>query len=207
MLAICLDLEGVLIPEIWINVAERTGISALTRTTRDEPDYDRLMSYRLGILDQNDIKMDDITSTIGSMEPMEGATEFLASLESRWPTLILSDTFSQFAKPMMKKLGNPTLLCHTLLIDETGRIEDWKIRYDDHKRKTVESLIEMNYQVIAAGDSYNDTSMLSAASAGILFRPPRNVIEEFPQFPVAMDYSELIDAIESAATDLGELWN
>ena len=207
MLAICLDLEGVLIPEIWINVAERTGISALTRTTRDEPDYDRLMSYRLGILDQNDIKMGDITSTIESMDPMEGATEFLASLESRWPTLILSDTFSQFAKPMMKKLGNPTLLCHTLVIDETGRIEDWEIRYDDHKRKTVESLIEMNYQVIAAGDSYNDTSMLSAASAGILFRPPRNVIEEFPQFPVAMDYSELIDAIESAARDLGELWN
>ena len=206
MLAICLDLEGVLIPEIWINVAERTGISALTRTTRDEPDYDRLMSYRLGILDQNDIKMDDITSTIKSMEPMEGATEFLASLESRWPTLILSDTFSQFAKPMMKKLGNPTLLCHTLMIDETGRIEDWKIRYDDHKRKTVESLIEMNYQVIAAGDSYNDTSMLSAASAGILFRPPENVTEDFPQFPAAMDYSELIGAIESAATDLGELW-
>ena len=207
MLAICLDLEGVLIPEIWINVAERTGISALTRTTRDEPDYDRLMSHRLGILDQNDIKMGDITSTIESMDPMEGATEFLASLESRWPILILSDTFSQFAKPMMKKLGNPTLLCHTLVIDETGRIEDWEIRYDDHKRKTVESLIEMNYQVIAAGDSYNDTSMLSAASAGILFRPPENVIQEFPQFPVAMDYSELIDAIESAARDLGELWN
>ena len=206
MLAICLDLEGVLIPEIWINVAERTGVSELTRTTRDEPDYDRLMSYRLGILDQNDIKIHYITSTIESMDPMEGATEFLASLESRWPTLILSDTFSQFAKPMMKKLGNPTLLCHTLVIDETGRIEDWKIRYDDHKRKTVESLIEMNYQVIAAGDSYNDTSMLSAASAGILFRPPENVIEEFPQFPVAMDYSELIDEIESA-TDLGELWN
>ena len=207
MLAICLDLEGVLIPEIWINVAERTGISALTRTTRDEPDYDRLMSYRLGILDQNDIKIHDITSTIESMDPMEGATEFLASLESRWPTLILSDTFSQFAKPMMKKLGNPTILCHTLLIDETGRIADWKIRCDDHKRKTVESLIQMNYQVIAAGDSYNDTSMLSAASAGILFKPPDNVIEEFPQFPVARDYSELIDAIESAATDLGEIWN
>ena len=207
MLAICLDLEGVLIPEIWINVAERTGISALNRTTRDEPDYDRLMSYRLGILDQHDIKMDDITSTIGSMDPMEGAIEFLGSLESRWPTLLLSDTFSQFAKPMMKKLGYPTLLCHTLLIDETGRIEDWKIRCDDHKRKTVESLMQMNYQVIAAGDSYNDTSMLSAASAGILFRPPENVIAEFPQFPVARDYSELIYAIESAATDLGELWN
>jgi len=207
MLAICLDLEGVLIPEIWINVAERTGISALTRTTRDEPDYDRLMSYRLGILDQNDIKMGDITSTIESMDPMEGATEFLASLESRWPTLILSDTFSQFAKPMMKKLGNPTLLCHTLVIDETGRIEDWEIRYDDHKRKTVESLIEMNYQVIAAGDSYNDVSMLSAASVGILFRPPENVVEEYPQFPLARNYSELIDEIESAATDLGEQWN
>ena len=207
MLAICLDLEGVLIPEIWINVAERTGINALNRTTRDEPDYDRLMSYRLGILDQNDIKMDDITSTIGFMDPMEGAIEFLGSLESRWPTLLLSDTFSQFAKPMMKKLGYPTLLCHTLLIDENGRIEDWKIRCDDHKRKTVESLMQMNYQVIAAGDSYNDTSMLSAASAGILFRPPENVIAEFPQFPVARDYSELIDAIESAATDLGELWN
>ena len=207
MLAICLDLEGVLIPEIWINVAERTGISALNRTTRDEPDYDRLMSYRLGILDQNDIKMDDITSTIGSMDPMEGAIEFLGSVKSRWPTLLLSDTFSQFAKPMMKKLGYPTLLCHTLLIDETGRIEDWKIRCDDHKRKTVESLMQMNYQVIAAGDSYNDTSMLSAASAGIRFRPPENVIAEFPQFPVARDYSELIYAIESAATDLGELWN
>ena len=207
MLAICLDLEGVLIPEIWINVAERTGISALNRTTRDEPDYDRLMSYRLRILDQNDINMDDITSTIGFMDPMEGALEFLVSLESRWPTLILSDTFSQFAKPMMKKLGYPTLLCHTLLIDETGRIEDWKIRCDDHKRKTVESLMQMNYQVIAAGDSYNDTSMLSVASAGILFRPPENVIAEFPQFPVARDYSELINAIESAATDLGELWN
>ena len=207
MLAICLDLEGVLIPEIWINVAERTGISELNRTTRDEPDYDRLMSYRLGILDQNDIKMDDITSTIGSMVPMEGALEFLGSLESRWPTLLLSDTFSQFAKPMMKKLGYPTLLCHTLLIDETGRIEDWKIRCDDHKRKTVESLIKMNYRVIAAGDSYNDPAMRSAASAGILFRPPENVIAEFPQFPVARDYSELINAIESAATDLGELWN
>ena len=122
MLAICLDLEGVLIPEIWINVAERTGISALTRTTRDEPDYDRLMSYRLGILDQNDIKMDDITSTIGSMEPMEGAIEFLASLESRWPTLVLSDTFSQFAKPMMKKLGNPTPVSYTHLTLPTKRI-------------------------------------------------------------------------------------
>ena len=206
MLAVCLDLEGVLIPEIWINVAERTGIEALRRTTRDAPDYDRLMSYRIGILDQHDIKIEDITSTIESMEPMDGALEFLQSLESRWPTLILSDTFSQFAKPMMAKLGHPTLLCHTLVIDDSGRIGDWEIRYEDHKRKTVDSLIEMNYHVIAAGDSYNDTTMLSTASAGILFRPPDNVVDEFPQFPVARNYAELAEAIESAATDLGEHW-
>ncbi len=206
MLAICLDLEGVLIPEIWINVSERTGIEALRRTTRDEPDYDRLMSYRLGILDQNDIKIEDITSAIQSMEPMEGANEFLASLQSRWPTLILSDTFSQFAKPMMAKLGHPTLLCHTLVIDDSGRIEDWEIRCQDQKRRTVESLREMNYQVIAAGDSYNDTTMLSAASSGILYRPPDNVVKEFSQYPVATDYTELMDAIESAASDLGEHW-
>jgi len=206
MLAVCLDLEGVLIPEIWINVAERTGIEALRRTTRDESDYDLLMSYRIGILDQHDIKIADITSTIDSMEPMDGALEFLQSLESRWPTLILSDTFSQFAKPMMAKLGHPTLLCHTLVIDDSGRIEDWEIRYEDHKRMTVESLMGMNYHVIAAGDSYNDTSMLSTASAGILFRPPDNVVDEFPQFPVARNYAELIEAIESAASDLGEHW-
>ena len=205
-MAICLDLEGVLIPEIWINVSERTGIEALRRTTRDEPDYDRLMSYRLGILDQNDIKIEDITSAIQSMEPMEGANEFLASLQSRWPTLILSDTFSQFAKPMMAKLGHPTLLCHTLVIDDSGRIEDWEIRCQDQKRRTVESLREMNYQVIAAGDSYNDTTMLSAASSGILYRPPDNVVKEFSQYPVATDYTELMDAIESAASDLGEHW-
>jgi len=206
MLAVCLDLEGVLIPEIWINVAERTGIEALRRTTRDEPDYDRLMSYRIGILDQNDIKIEDITSTINSMEPMEGALDFLQSLQSRWPTLILSDTFSQFAKPMMAKLNHPTLLCHTLVIDDSGRIADWEIRYEDHKRKTVESLLEMNFHVIAAGDSYNDTSMLTTASAGILFKPPDNVVDEFPQFPVARDFSKLLQAIESAASDLGEHW-
>ena len=206
MLAVCLDLEGVLIPEIWINVAERTGVEALRRTTRDEPDYNRLMSYRLAILDENNITIDDITSAIDSMEPLEGARDFLESLQRRWPTLILSDTFSQFASPLMAKLGHPTLLCHTLLIDDSGRIFDWKIRTEDQKRKTVEALRGMNYQVIAVGDSYNDTTMLSEASAGILFRPPDNVIDEFPQFPVTRDYAELMDAIESAATDLGELW-
>ena len=206
MLALCLDLEGILVPEVWVNVADRTGIDALRRTTRDEPDYNRLMSYRLAILDENNITIDDITSAIDSMEPLEGARDFLESLQRRWPTLILSDTFSQFASPLMAKLGHPTLLCHTLLIDDSGRIFDWKIRTEDQKRKTVEALRGMNYQVIAVGDSYNDTTMLSEASTGILFRPPDNVIDEFPQFPVTRDYAELMDAIESAATDLGELW-
>ena len=206
MLALCLDLEGILVPEVWVNVADRTGIDALRRTTRDEPDYNRLMSYRLAILDENNITIDDITSAIDSMEPLEGARDFLESLQRRWPTLILSDTFSQFASPLMAKLGHPTLLCHTLLIDDSGRVFDWKIRTEDQKRKTVEALRGMNYQVIAVGDSYNDATMLSEASAGILFRPPDNVIDEFPQFPVTRDYAELMDAIESAATDLGELW-
>ena len=205
MLVVCLDLEGVLIPEIWINVADITGIKELRRTTREEPDYDLLMGYRLEILDRHDIKIEDITSIIDSMEPVEGSIEFLQSLESKWPVFILSDTFSQFAKPMMSKLGNPTLLCHTLDIDDTGRIEDWNIRCDDHKRKTVEALTQLNFKVIASGDSYNDTSMLSSASSGILFRPPDNVIEEFPQFPVVNDFEELMSAIESSASELGEL--
>ena len=206
MLAVCLDLEGVLVPEIWINVAERTGIKQLTRTTRDEPDYDRLMAYRLGVLDEKEIKIGDITSVIESMEPFQGAREFLSSLQSRWPTFILSDTFSQFAKPIMPKLGHPTLLCHSLVIDDSGRIEDWEIRCQDHKRKTVESLKQMNYNVIAAGDSYNDTTMLGSASIGVLYQPPDNVILEFPQFPVTTDYSQLMGEIESAAMDLGEFW-
>ena len=193
-------------PEIWINVAEHTGINALRRTTRDEPDYDRLMSYRLGILDDHNITIDDITTAIESMDPLDGAIEFLDTLERRWPTIILSDTFTQFAKPMLAKLGHPTLLCHTLVIDDTGRIEDWRIRTEDQKRKTVEALREMNYQVIAVGDSYNDTTMLSAASVGVLFRPPDNVVSEFPQFPMATEYAGLMAAIESAASDLGERW-
>ena len=205
-MAVCLDLEGILVPEVWINVAEQTGINALRRTTRDEPDYDQLMSYRLGILDDNNITIDDITTAIESMDPLDGAIEFLDSLERRWPTIILSDTFTQFAKPMLAKLGHPTLLCHTLVIDDTGRIEDWRIRTEDQKRKTVEALREMNYQVIAVGDSYNDTTMLAAASMGVLFRPPDNVVSEFPQFPMATEYAGLMATIESAASDLGERW-
>jgi phosphoserine/homoserine phosphotransferase len=204
MLAVCLDLEGILVPEVWINIAERTGIEALRRTTRDEPDYDGLMRYRLDILDNNGITIDDITAAIDAMEPLEGAVGFLDALERRWPTIVLSDTFSQFARPMMGKLGNPTLLCHNLVIEDSGRISDWTIRLQDQKRRTVEALRSMNFEVVAVGDSYNDTSMLAAASAGILFRPPANVVEEFPQHPVTHDYDGLMAAIGEAATALGE---
>jgi len=204
MLTVCLDLEGILVPEVWINVDERTGIEALRRTTRDEPDYDRLMRYRLDILDENGVTIDDITAAIEAMEPLEGAIGFLESLERRWPTIVLSDTFSQFARPMMGKLGNPTLLCHTLVIEDSGRISDWTIRLEDQKRRTVEALRSMNFEVVAVGDSYNDTSMLATASAGILFRPPDNVVEEFPQYPVTRDYDGLMAAIGEAVAALGE---
>ena len=205
MLVICLDLEGVLIPEIWVNVAESTGIPELRRTTRDEPDYDKLMRYRLDILDANGLTIDDITDVIDGMQPLEGAVEFLDYLRSKWQVIILSDTFSQFAGPMMDKLGRPTLLCHTLEIDEESRrITGWTIRLEDQKRHAVEALRGLNYNVIAAGDSYNDTSMLTIANAGILINPPSNVVDEFPQFPVTTDYAGLLAAIEAAAFDMGE---
>ena len=205
MLVVCLDLEGVLMPEVWVDVAERTGIPELRRTTRDEPDYDKLMRYRLDILDANGLTIDDITDVIEGMQPLEGAVEFLDHLRSKWEVIILSDTFSQFAGPMMDKLGRPTLLCHTLEIDEESRrITGWTIRLEDQKRHAVEALRGLNYNVIAAGDSYNDTSMLAIANAGILINPPSNVIDEFPQFPVTTDYGGLLAAIEAAASDIGE---
>ena len=205
MLVVCLDLEGVLMPEVWVDVAERTGIPELRRTTRDEPDYDKLMRYRLDILDANGLTIDDITDVIEGMQPLEGAVEFLDYLRSKWQVIILSDTFSQFAGPMMDKLGRPTLLCHTLEIDEESRrITGWTIRLEDQKRHAVEALRGLNYNVIAAGDSYNDTSMLAIANAGILINPPSNVIDEFPQFPVTTDYAGLLAAIEAAASDIGE---
>jgi len=205
MLVVCLDLEGVLMPEVWVDVAERTGIPELRRTTRDEPDYDKLMRYRLDILDANGLTIDDITDVIEGMQPLEGAVEFLDYLRSKWQVIILSDTFSQFAGPMMDKLGRPTLLCHTLEIDEEShRITGWTIRLEDQKRRAVEALRGLNYNVIAAGDSYNDTSMLAIANAGILINPPSNVIAEFPQFPVTTNYGELLAAIEAAASDIGE---
>ena len=205
MLVVCLDLEGVLMPEVWVDVAERTGIPELRRTTRDEPDYDKLMKYRLDILDANGLTIDDITDVIEGMQPLKGAVEFLDHLRSKWEVIILSDTFSQFAGPMMDKLGRPTLLCHTLEIDEESRrITGWTIRLEDQKRHAVEALRGLNYNVIAAGDSYNDTSMLAIANAGILINPPSNVIDEFPQFPVTTDYGGLLAAIEAAASDIGE---
>jgi phosphoserine/homoserine phosphotransferase len=205
MLVVCLDLEGVLMPEVWINVAERTGIPELRITTREEPDYGKLMRYRLDILDANGLTIDDITNVIEGMQPLDGAVEFLDWLRSNWQVIILSDTFSQFAGPMMDKLGRPTLFCHTLEIDEDSRrIADWTIRLEDQKCRTVEALRAMNFNVIASGDSYNDTTMLAAANAGILINPPQNVADEFPQYPVATNYTELRDAIQQAASAMGE---
>ncbi len=187
----CLDLEGVLVPEVWINVAERTGIDALRRTTRDEPDYDKLMRYRLDILAEHGIGIAEIQDVIGTLEPLPGAADCLEWLRERFPVFILSDTFYEFAKPLMRQLGWPTLLCHQLVIADDGRVADYRLRQQDQKRKAVEALRGLNFSVIATGDSYNDTSMLGAADAGILFRPPDNVIADFPQFPVARDYAAL----------------
>ena len=205
MQVVCFDLEGVLMPEVWHNVAEKTGIEALRRTTRDEPDYDKLMRYRLDILNENGITIDDIQQVIATMEPLPGAKAFLDAVRARWQVLILSDTFYQFGEPMMVKLDRPTLYCHDLQInDETRMISGWSIRLEDQKRATVEGLRAMNFKTIAIGDSYNDTNMLAEAHAGILFRPPQNVIDEFPQFPVVTDYAELMARIEAAASAMYE---
>jgi phosphoserine/homoserine phosphotransferase len=199
----CLDLEGVLVPEIWINVAERTGIAALRRTTRDEPDYDKLMRYRLAILDERKLTLRDIQEVIGAMRPLDGAVEFLTWLRERTQVIILSDTFSQFAAPLMRQLGWPTLFCHALEVDAAQRITGYRLRIDDGKRRAALALRALNFRVVAAGDSYNDTTMLGAAHAGILFRPPQNVIDDFPQFPVTQTYDELRAAFVAASA--GEL--
>ncbi len=199
----CLDLEGVLVPEIWINVAERTGIAALRRTTRDEPDYDKLMRGRLAILDEHKLGLPDIQAVIGAMDPLDGAPEFLDWLRSRQQVIILSDTFTQFAAPLMRKLGWPTLFCNALEVDGQGRITGYRLRLPDGKRRAVEALRGLAFRVVAAGDSYNDTTMLAAADAGILFRPPQNVIADFPQYPVTRTFAELRDAF--VARSNGEL--
>ncbi len=193
----CLDLEGVLVPEIWIKVAELTGINDLRLTTRDIPDYNELMTHRLRVLDKHDLKLSIIQAVIRDMGPLPGAREFLDWLRKRYQLIILSDTFYEFGMPLMRQLGSPTLFCHKLEIKD-DRIANYCLRQQDQKRKAVQAFHSLNYKVIAAGDSYNDTSMLNEADAGILFQPPQNVIDEFPQFPVTNDYEELKQAFLAA---------
>jgi phosphoserine / homoserine phosphotransferase len=195
----CLDLEGVLIPEIWIAFAERTGIGELRATTRDVPDYDVLMRQRLRILGEHGLGLPDIQTVISGMSPLEGAHEFLDWLRERFQVVILSDTYYEFALPLMRQLGFPMLMCHRLGVDGQGRVVSYHLRLQDQKRQAVKALHGLNFRVIAAGDSYNDTAMLAEADAGILFCPPENVIREFPQFPVTRDYGELRAAFLAAS--------
>ena len=184
----CLDLEGVLLPEIWVKFAEKTGIDELKVTTREIPDYDQLMQSRLKILENHNLKIHDIQDVVASLSPLTGAVEFLKWLKSEFQVIILSDTYYEFVGPLMKQLDYPTLFCHNLIIDDKGVIVDYKLRQQDQKTKAVKALQSLNLKVISAGDSYNDTGMLKQADAGILFCPPQRVIEEFPQFPVATNY-------------------
>lgn len=192
---VTLDVEGVLIPEVWVNLAERTGIDELTRTTRDEPNYDTLMNYRLEILEREGVTMGDLRDVLAEMGPLDGAHEFLQSLRDQYQVILLSDTFQQFASPLMKQLGCPTILCHQLRVKD-DRIVDYVLRIDDHKRRSVEAFRSLNYQVVAAGDSYNDLSMLRAADHAALFRSPERVREEHPDLPALDDYDDLLDLIE-----------
>lgn len=202
MHVLCLDLEGVLVPEIWIGVAERTGIPELRVTTREEPDYDKLMRRRLAILEREGLGLPDVQAVIDALGPLPGARAFLDWARERAQILILSDTFYEFARPLMRQLGWPTLFCNRLVVDADGRILDYRMRQPDPKRQAVRALHGLNFRVVAAGDSYNDTAMLAEADAGILFRPPDNVVREFPQFPVTRDYDELRAAVEGALAKL-----
>jgi phosphoserine/homoserine phosphotransferase len=191
MYIVCSDLEGVFVPEIWISVAEKTGIEALKLTTRDEPDYDVLMRRRISILRENNLKLTDITRVISDMNPLEGAPEFLDWLRSNAQVIVLSDTFVEFAGPLMQKLNWPTLFCNSLQVNGDGAISGYVLRQPDGKRKAIVALKSLNYQVIAMGDSYNDITMIQMADTGILFRPPQNVRAEYPNLPVAEDYEDL----------------
>ena len=198
MQLVCLDLEGVLVPEIWIEFSERTGIPELRRTTRDEPDYDKLMKFRLNLLRQHKLGLRDIREVISGTRPMAGAKEFLDTLRRDFQVIILSDTFYEFAMPLMAQLGMPTLMCHKLEADANGMLVNYHLRMPNQKMEAVRRFKEINFKVIAAGDSYNDTAMLGEADAGILFCPPQNVIDEFPQFPVTRNYTELRTEIDKA---------
>ncbi len=191
-------MEGVLTPEIWIAVAEKTGIKELRRTTRDEPDYDKLMRGRLAILDQHGLKLSDIQRVIGTLEPLPGARQFLDDLRSKLQVIILSDTFEQFATPLLRQLGWPTLLCHRLVV-ENDRITDYRLRVPEQKQRAVAAFKLLNYHVIAAGDSFNDTAMLTEAHVGFLFRAPENVRRQFPQFQAVEAYADLSQMISQAA--------
>ncbi|HLA34867.1 MAG TPA: bifunctional phosphoserine phosphatase/homoserine phosphotransferase ThrH [Rhodocyclaceae bacterium] len=199
MQLVCLDLEGVLVPEIWIEFARLTGIQALTRTTRDEPDYDKLMKFRLDLLRRHKLGLPDIQKVIAGMAPLPGAREFLDALRRDYQVMILSDTFYEFAMPLMAQLGMPVLFCHKLEADADGCLVNYHLRMPNQKMESVRRFKELNFKVIAAGDSYNDTAMLSEAHAGILFHPPQNVIDEFPQFPVTWNYAEMRAQIDAAS--------
>ncbi len=202
MQVVCLDMEGVLVPEIWIEFSKRAGIPELSRTTRDEPDYDKLMRFRIDLLTRHGLKLADIQKVIDGMGPMTGAREFLDDLRSRYQVLILSDTFYEFADPLMRQLGRPTLLCHRLETDAQGYVTRHVLRMPDQKRAAVKALHGLNFQVIAAGDSYNDTAMLGEADAGFFIHPPENIVAQFPQFPVTRSYPELRTLIDAAAARL-----
>jgi len=195
---VCLDLEGVLVPEIWINVALKTGIEELKITTREMPDYDKLMRQRLAILDRNNLKIGDIQEVIGTMSPMEGAPEFIRWLHDRCQVITLSDTFYQFAFPLMKQLRFPTLFCNQLEIDAAGRIADYHMRMQNQKKHSVAAFKSLNFFTMAAGDAYNDTAMLGEADAGFFFRPPDHLPKEFPQYPVTQTYGELQERLAKA---------
>ena len=196
---VCLDLEGVLVPEIWIAFSERTGIPELRRTTRDEPDYDKLMRFRLDLLRRHRLGLPDIQAVIREMGPLPGARSFLDALRREHQVVILSDTFYEFAMPLMEQLGLPTLFCHRLETDAAGYVTGYRLRLPDGKRAAVRAFKALAFRVTAAGDSYNDTAMLLEADAGILFRPPQNVVDAFPQFPVVREYDGLAAAIARAS--------
>ena len=193
----CLDLEGVLVPEIWIAFAEETGIQELKRTTRDEPDYDKLMNYRIKILKEHNLGLKEIQETIAKIDPLPGAKEFLDELRSCTQAIILSDTFEQFAAPLMKKLGMPTIFCNTLEVAPSGEITGFKMRCENSKYTTVKALQSCGYETIASGDSYNDLGMIKAAKAGFLFRSTEQIIKDYPQFPAFTEYNDLLNAIKS----------
>jgi len=199
---VCLDLEGVLIPEVWVEFAERAGINALESMTQDVADYDVLMRRRLDILAQNGLALDEIHVAIAAIQPLAGAEPFLQRLRERFQVVILSDTFYEFTEPLMRRLGWPTLFCHSLVTGPDGALVDYRLRLDDHKRRAVEAFKMLNFHVLAAGDSYNDVGMLAAADVGILFRTSPNVERDFPDFPVVRDYDALLDIFDTTSARL-----